>query len=169
MKVHLEPGRPCAFDQPLDVGEGWLGISRRWQVLTDEPDQGAEFTDRLLACLPDLREGLPGSIGVAVEHLISDAGLQHNKPEAVADDVVQLPRNSAALLLGGVGGSDRLLRLQGCGASVEGAHSKPGDKWKSERHDAERRVPHRLSGACPTLLETAKIRPTAMAYARLSP
>ena len=149
MKVHVKPGRTFAFDQPLDVGEGWLGISRRWQVLTDEPDQGAEFTDRLLACLPDLREGLPGSIGVAVEYLIGDAGLQHDKPEAVADDVVQLPRNSAALLLSGLSGSDRLLRLQGCGAAAESAHGNPSCKWKSERYAAERRVRDRLARSLP--------------------
>ena len=74
-KLYIKSGRPCVFDQPLDVGEGGLGISRGWRVLPHEPDKGAEFTERLLACSPDLREGFPGSIGVAVEHLIGDAGL----------------------------------------------------------------------------------------------
>ena len=74
-------------------------------AFAEDAEQPPQLQHRLARSLLDRLQRLPRPLGIAVEHAFGGAGLESDHADGVGDDVVQLTRDSRALL------GDRGLRL----------------------------------------------------------
>ena len=99
-QLHRQPGLARHVHQRAEPVEPWRRCQRCRLVVigTEDVERGAELTERLFAQLLDGGQGGLGLLGLAGEHVQSDARLQVDSGDAVGDDVVQVACDAQALL-----------------------------------------------------------------------
>jgi hypothetical protein len=112
-QLDRKPGRGEACQQLVDASQARLWSKGQLRVvLTQHSEQAAHLGQRLLPGALNLIERPAGLNGAGGQFAPAAARLQHHDADGVRDDVMQLPRDSRALLRNGLARLGVALALQ---------------------------------------------------------
>src|SRR2546422_2488914 len=99
IEADFNAGRRRARNDTLELGQSGRWRSRlRAIALTQQAERRAQLLECFLAGLVDRDESAPGLVRIAIEQVSPDTGLDADHRDPMGQDIVQLARDSNALL-----------------------------------------------------------------------